>query len=128
MARTKKQDSSVIRLTRWQVSISMPKKRSKDASKDEKWTLYGVEAEGNEKVYAQIPSRRWKKWSKTDPLWNQAQKAMIEHLLSNPKTRDTVIKINLKSALEEGDEEMAKKLWEGLSDLAKAELMAKPKA
>jgi hypothetical protein len=128
MARTKKQDSSVIRLTRWQVSISMPKKRSTDAPNDEKWTLYGVDAEGAEKVYAQIPSRRWKKWSKTDPLWNQAQKAMIERLLSNPKTRDTVIEINLKSALDDGDEETAKTLWDALSVSAKAEIIAKPKA
>jgi hypothetical protein len=59
---------------------------------------------------------------------NQAQSAMFDHLLSNPSTRDMVIKINLQSALEEGDEETAIKLWNALSKSAKAELMAKPEA
>ncbi len=126
MARIKKPDSSVIQLTRWQAHISMPKKRSNETSKDEYWTLYGVDAEGNERVYAQIPSKQWEKWSKTDPLWNQAQKSMIQHLLSNPRTRDTVIRINIKAALDGGDKETAIKLFNALSASAKAELMTKP--
>jgi hypothetical protein len=128
MARTMKQDSSVIRLTRWQAHISFLKKKGKENPKDEYWTLYGVDAEGNEKVYAQIPSNQWEEWSKTDPLWNHCQKAMFRRLLSHPKTRDTLIKINLKSALEKGDKETAEKLWEGLSASAKVELIPKPEA
>ena len=53
---------------------------------------------------------------------------MFQHLLSSPKTRDTVIKINIQAALEKGDEETAIKLWNALSESAKSELMAKPEA
>ena len=123
-----KQESPIVRLTRWSVTLSLPKKGINDPKKDGDKTIYGVDAEGNEKVYAQVPSEQWEEWSKTDPLWNQAQKAMFQHLLSGPKTRDTVIKINIQTALEKGDEETAIKLWNALSESAKAELMAKLEA
>jgi hypothetical protein len=126
MDRVEKQESPIIRLTRWSVALSWPKKGSKDTKKDGDTTIYGVDAQGNEKVYAQVSSERWEEWSKTDPLWNQAQKVMFQHLLSNPKTRDTVIKINIQAALEKGDEETVIKLWNALSESAKAELMPKP--
>jgi hypothetical protein len=121
-----KQESPIIRLTQWSVKKSFPKKGSNVPKKFGDTTIYGVDAEGNEKVYARVPSKRWEEWSKTDPLWNQAQSAMFDNLLSDPKTRDFVIKINIQAALEKGDEEMAIKLWNALSESAKAELMAKP--
>ena len=128
MDRVEKQESPIVRLTRWSVTLSLPKKGINDPKKDCDKTIYGVDVEGNEKVYAQVPSEQWEEWSKTDPLWKQAQKAMFQRLLSDPKTRDTVIKINMKAALEKGDEETAIKLWNALSESAKAELMAKPEA
>jgi hypothetical protein len=128
MARIKKQESPIIRLTRWSVTLSLPEKGRKKTEKDGDTTVYGVDAEGNESVYAQIPSKQWEKWSNTDPLWSEAQKAMFQHLLSDPGTRDTVIQINLQAALEKGDKETAVKLWNALSEPAKAKLMAKPKA
>ncbi len=120
-----KKESQIVRLTRWSVTLSLPEKESKDPKKDGDRTIYGVDAEGNERVYARVPSERWQKWSKTDPLWNQTQKAMFQRLLSDPKTRDTVIKINIQAALEKDDEETAIKLWSALSESAKAELIAK---
>lgn len=128
MARTKKQESPVIRLTRWSVTTSLPKKGSKDLKKDGDTTIYGVDAEGNERVYAQIPSEQWEQWSKTDSMWKTAHSAMIQGLLSNPSTRDTVILINIEAALKKGDEKMAAELWNALSDTKKAEILAKPKA
>ena len=128
MERIKKQESPIIRLTRWQVEVSLPKKSSEESRKGENWTIYGVDAEGNESVYAQLPYERFEKWSKTDHLWRQAQAAMFDRLLSDPSTRDTVIKINIKAALEKGDNDTAIRLWNALSDSAKAELMAKPEA
>ena len=128
MSRTKNQESPIIRLTRFEIQIALPKKADKEFPKETIHTFYGVDAEGNERVYAQLSNEQFKKWSKIDPLWHQAQSAMFDHLLSNPNTRDTVIKINLQSALEEGDEETAIKLWNALSKSAKAELMAKPEA
>jgi Fe-S cluster biosynthesis and repair protein YggX len=126
MSRIKKQESPIIRLTRWSVTLSLPKKGTKQPEKNGDTTLYGVDAEGNERIYAQIPSELWEEWSKTDLLWNQAQKAIFQHLLSNPSTRDIVIKINIQAALKKGDEDTAIKLWDALSESSKAELMAKP--
>ena len=128
MERSKKQESPIIRLTHWQVEVSLPKKSSKEPPKGENWTIYGVDAEGNERVYAQVPNEQFEKWSKTDHLWRQAQSAMFGRLLSDPSTRDTVIKINIQAALEKGDKDTAIRLWNALSDSAKAELMAKPDA
>ena len=128
MTRINKQESPIIRLTRWSVTLSLPKKGSNELPKDGNRTIYGVDAEGNEKVYAQVPSQQWEKWSKTDPLWNQAQEAMFKRLLSDPSTRDIMIKINIQAALEKGDEEMAMKLWNALSESTKVKLMAKPEA
>ena len=125
MVGAKKPDPTVVRLTHWQVSISMPNKRSKEPPKENGWTLYGVDAEGKEKVYAQIPSEQWEEWSKTDPLWKAAHSAMIQRLLSDPSTRDTVIKINLKSALDKGDKETATKLWDALSESTKEKLISR---
>jgi hypothetical protein len=53
---------------------------------------------------------------------------MFDHLLSDPNTRDTLIKINIQAALEKGDEDTAIRLWNALSESAKAELMPKPEA
>jgi hypothetical protein len=129
MAKTKKQELPIIRLTRFEIQIISPKKAGKEFPQKTVHTFYGVDAQGNERVYAQLQSdAQFKKWSKIDPLWSQAQSAMFHRLLSNPRTRDTVIKINLKSTLEKGDEKTAVKLWNALSESAKAELVAKPEA
>jgi hypothetical protein len=128
MTRIKKRESPIIRLTRWQLEVSLSNKPSKDPPKGKNWTIYGVDAEGNERVYAQVPYEQFEKWSKTDHLWSQAQSAMFDRLLSDPSTRDTVIKINIQAALEKGDEDTAIRLWNALSESAKAELMAKPEA
>ena len=126
MARTKKQELPIIRLTRFEIQIATPKKAGKEFPKETVHTFYGVDAQGNERVYAQLQSdEQFKKWSKIDPLWHQVQSAMFRRLLSKPKTRDTLIRINLKTALEKGDEKTALKLWDALSESAKAELMDK---
>jgi hypothetical protein len=48
--------------------MPFPKKGGKKPEKHGDTTIYGVDAEGNEKVYAQVPSQQWEKWSKKDPL------------------------------------------------------------
>lgn len=129
MARIKKQESPIIRLTRFQIQTSLPKKGSEVLTEDTIHTFYGVDAEGNERVYAQLKSdKQFKKWSKTDPLYSQAQSAMFDHLLSNPNTRDIVILINIEAALKKADEKTAIELWNALSESTKAELMANAEA
>ena len=125
MERIKKIESPIIRLTRWQVETSLPRKSINESPKSENWTIYGVDAEGIERIYAQVPNEEFEKWSKTDHLWGRAQAAMFARLLSHPRTRDLVIKINIQAALKQGNEDTAIKLWNALSDSAKAELKVK---
>ena len=116
-------------MTRFQIQTALPNKAGNESPKETIHTFYGVDAEGNERVYAQLQSdEQFKKWSNKDPLWRQAQFAIFNHLWSNPSTRDTLIKINLRSALEKDEDETAIKLWNALSESAKAELMVKPVA
>ena len=126
MARIKKQESPIIRLTRWSVTFPLPKKGSNDLNNGGDTTIFGVDAEGKERVYAQVPPERWEEWAKTDPLWDHAQKTLFQHLLSDPSTRDTVIKINILAALEKGDGKTAIKFWNALCESTKAKLIAKP--
>jgi hypothetical protein len=60
MARTKKQESPIIRLTRFQIHIALPKKAGKELPKKTIHTFYGVDAEGNERVYAQLSDEQFK--------------------------------------------------------------------
>jgi hypothetical protein len=53
MNMVEQRESSIIQLTRWSVTSSLPMKGSKDTKKDGDTTIYGVDAEGNEKIYAQ---------------------------------------------------------------------------
>lgn len=122
----KKAESSISRLTRWSVTYSLPAKGSQNPKQDGDKTIYGVDAEGNEKVYAQVPPNRWEKWAKADPLWKQAQSKIFDHLLSDPRTRDFVVMINIQAAVRKGDRKTAVKLWNALSESAKAKLMDKP--
>jgi hypothetical protein len=128
MARIKKQESPIIQLTHWVLETTLPEKGVKKLPKDGNRTIYGVDTEGNERVYAKVTPKQWEKWSKTDPLWKQARSAMFDYLLSDPSTRDFVIKTNLQYALEKGYNETAIKLWKALSDSTKTELMLKLKA
>ena len=60
MARTKKQELPIIRLTRFQINITSPKKAGKELPKKTIHTFYGVDAKGNERVYAQLSDEQFK--------------------------------------------------------------------
>jgi hypothetical protein len=126
MERIKEKESPIVRLTRWQVETSLPRKSINTSPKSENWTIYGVDSEGIEKIYAQVPNEQFQTWAKTDRLWGRAQSAMFARLLSDPRTRDLVIKINIKEALEKDDNNSAIMLWNALSDSAKSELAHPP--
>jgi hypothetical protein len=129
MDKIKKQESTIIRLTRWKVEVALSKKKSsKEHPQNEICTIYGIDEEGKETVYAQLPYKRFKKWSKTNSLWRQAQSSMFRCLLSDPRTRNTLIRINLRAALEKGDEDAAIRLWNAMSVSDKVEFLDKPEA
>jgi hypothetical protein len=56
MARTKKRESPIIRLTRFPIQTALPNKAGKESPKKTIHTFYGANAEGNERVYAQLQS------------------------------------------------------------------------
>jgi hypothetical protein len=125
--RVKKKGPPIIRLTRWESTISLPRKGNKAPQDNGYTTIYGVDAEGHERVYAQVPSEQWKEWSKTDSMWKVAHAAMIRHWLSDPRTRDGVILIHIEAALKKGDDKTAFDLWNALSESTRAEIMTKRK-
>ena len=47
---------------------------------------------------------------------------MFKRLSSDPRTRDTVIIINIEAALKKGDEKTAIELWNALSETTKAKI------
>lgn len=90
-----------------------------------RWTVYGIDAAGVERVYVEHASEdEHKAWQASDPLWHMAHSAIIRRLLENPSTCDLVLQVNIKAAIDQGDLETAKQLFDGLSNAAKARLMA----
>ena len=90
-----------------------------------RWTVYGMDAAGVERIYVEHTSEDdHKAWQASDPLWQMAQSAIIRRLLENPSTRDLVLQVNIKAAIDRGDQETAKRLFDELSNEAQARLMA----
>ena len=112
-------EPAIVRLSRLSVAGS----GSDENDESEHWTVYGVDACGEERVYVEHWTREeHERWRASDPLWREAQRGLIDHLLENPGTRDLVIQLNAKAALEAGDTHTAAKLAAHLSEAAKARL------
>ena len=114
----------VTRITRWTTSISLPKVTGPKLNQDnQQYVVFGEDAQGTERVYAHFGTRaEFETWAGIDPLWKEGKSSMFRHLLKNPGTRDLVIRINLKAALDRGDMETAMELCRHLSPEARAEL------
>jgi hypothetical protein len=81
-----------------------------------RWAVYGIDAQGCEPLSVEfVTEEEWNAWRETDPLWREAQRAMFGRLLKDPRTRDVVLKINIKAALDKGDIEAAAALARYLS-------------
>jgi hypothetical protein len=106
----------IIRITRWSVAVSATGRGKKQSAETQHWTIYGVDTDGVERVYVEHASdEEHELWRISDPLWHEAQAAMIQRLLENPATRDTVLKINIKAAIDVGNLETAAELARHLS-------------
>lgn len=117
--------SPVVRLTRWECQGVSKGRGRQQRLETTRWVVYGVDAQGAERVYADHRTEEeHNAWCETDPLWKEAQRAMIGKLLDNPKTRDLVLQINIKGALDKGDTETAVALAKHLSPEAWQRLMA----
>jgi hypothetical protein len=116
------QDRPIIRLTRFS-SAHTPQR---DATQPDHviWTVYGVDARGEECVYVEHASEdEHMAWQASDPLWHEAHAAMIRRLLRNPSTRDVVLQVNIKAAIDSGDLDTAVQLFEHLSSATQQRLL-----
>ena len=119
------QDRLIVRLTRFSAAHTQQRH---DATQPERvsWTVYGVDACGEERVYVEHASEdEHMAWSAADPLWREAQAAMIRHLLQNPGTRDVVLQVNIKAAIDSGDTDTVTLLFEHLSSATKQRLLGR---
>lgn len=108
-------EQAIVRITSLRIATSEIG-RGKNRRMEHRFTVYGVDASGNERVYVEhADEQEHEAWRASDPLWREAQSAMFDRLLANPGTRDTVLQINIASALKKGDAETAAALARGLS-------------
>ncbi len=106
----------VVRITRMSIACSTAGRDVRGKAEAERWTIYGIDEDGIEHVYAEhITEEEHEAWWAADPLWREAQAALFRRLLDDPKMRDLVIQINIRAALDAGDAEMASKLVSYLS-------------
>jgi hypothetical protein len=116
--------SPIVRLSRFSKALSEEEHGKRSRYETTRWTVYGVDATGAERIYVEHASEEeHTAWQASDPLWQTAQSEMLRRLMANPSTRDVVIQVNLKAAIDQGDIETAKTLFDGLSEAAKARLM-----
>ena len=107
----------ILHISRWTANIKID-------SGDTRWTFYGVGASGAEEIYAECTTREeFDRFKASDALWREASAAIFRRLLDDPRTRDTVLRINIKAALDKGDNETAIELIKALSPEALAEVL-----
>lgn len=69
-----------------------------------KWTVYALDDESNEYVYAERRTEEeHKAWKATDPRWADVQRSIFQRLFENPATRDWMLKQAIVDAVDRGD-------------------------
>jgi len=124
MKETSGNNLPVVRISRYSIQCLHPSSRgNRRKTESTRWTFYGVDEEGAERIYAEHNTEEeYKAWIETDPLWHEEQHALIKRLLDNPGARDTVIKINVAAAINKGDIGTAAELAQHLSPGALSKL------
>ena len=126
MTEQKSNRPDIVRLTHWATTIHVPPRAKKGELSARGYTVYGIDEEGEEHIYAEFDGEEaFHEWMDSDPLAVEARRRMFESLLKEPTTREAVIKINLKSALDAGDDETALELFRALSPDEQQRLLGK---
>lgn len=116
-------DPPIVRISSLGIAVNHVGHGKGDRTTPTRFTVYGVDADGNERVSVEHGSEQEHAERRaSDPLWRAAQHALFDRLLANPSTRDTVLQITIASALEHGDTETAATLARHLSPKRFAEL------
>lgn len=106
----------VVRISRLELTIDGIERDAQGGGLSRRCTVYGVDAEGQERVYAEHADEdEHNAWLESDPLWREAQRAIFGRLLDNPQTRDFALQVYIKAALDAGDTETAVALVRCLS-------------
>jgi len=105
-----------VRLTRVTTAVTTDGHGNDRQRESVRWTVYGADASGAERIYVEHESDDdHDAWRAVDPLWQAFQQASIRRLLANPGTRDLVLQVNIRAALNQGDLDTAAQLAKGLS-------------
>jgi hypothetical protein len=118
-------ETAIVRLTRLACAVTEHCADKERRTPTERWIVHGVDSAGAERVYVQHTSEaEYREWRADDPLWRAAQASMFRRLFAGPSTRDLVLQINVRAAIEQGNLETAKAFFDGLSDRVKVRLLA----
>jgi hypothetical protein len=92
-------DKPIVRLTRFVGSGTKPRKKSGGTLHQ---VVYGVDEDGNERVYVVLETEEdLKAWRASNPLWREMQSQVIGTLFNNPATRDLDLRVNIQGALDQ---------------------------
>jgi hypothetical protein len=107
----KEAEQPIVRVTSLTIAHSEAGNGKKRGNGTTHFTVHGVDAQGAERVYVEhTTEEEHLAWWNNDPLWKEAQTALIRRLLDNPGTRDAVLQVNIAAAIKDGDVEMAAEL------------------
>lgn len=94
MERTPVDKTPIVRITRFEEHASTSGRGKKFRIVPQRWTVYGVDAEGIERVYVEhTTEEEHKAWLATDALWHEAQLAVVDRFLADPRTRGMMIRL-----------------------------------
>jgi hypothetical protein len=108
--------SEIVAISRISHGMSFTGRGKNRRTETHGWTVYGRDANGTEHVHVEhATDQEHHAWRATDPLWREAQRVVIGRLMDDPRTRDLVLQINIKAALDAGDTDTAVELARHLS-------------
>jgi hypothetical protein len=106
----------IVRITRLEEHVSFGGRGKKFRIDPQRWIVYGVDAEGAERVYVEHTTKEnHEAWLGTDPLWREAQRAIMNRLLGDPQTLEVVVRMAIGTALDRGNMDTATVLARHLS-------------
>jgi hypothetical protein len=111
-------EEATVRITKCVFVPAVRNRRGGTYVHPKRWTFYTCDEEGVERVYAEFAlndDQECQTWQDTNPLFRQMQSGWIKKLLSDPRTRDLVILINMQAAKDRGDMDTVKFLAKYLS-------------
>lgn len=115
MKGTAENKTPFVRISQAVLHASISGRGKSQRIEPQRWTVYGIDSDGVERVYAEHTEDEHEAWLAADPLWHAAQKALVERLFRDPATRDTLLGMIVGFALDKGDIDTAVALFRHIS-------------